>query len=137
MQSWQTVGEQRFRIEDDTVTWNVRGAISGRDIRTIFEEAFQVQCAHGYTLLCVHITGEWSFPLDARRALAEFHQSHKAIGATAVVGASAKTAMFIDLVLRGVAKMSGHRPKTRFFGAISEAMTWLGQERTQFAPAVG
>lgn len=129
MGSWQAVGEQRFLVEDDVVHWNIGGNLSGRELITIFEEGFRVQTAHGYALFCINITHDWAFPPEARKALAEFHRTHKAVGASAIVGISAKKAMFLDIVLRGVAKVSGRRPKTRFFATVQDAVAWLGEER--------
>lgn len=135
MGSWQAVGQHEFLVDDDIVHWNVCGDIFGREIITIFEEGTRIQAVHGYALFCIKMTGDWGFPPEARQALAQFHRTHKAVGATAIVGISAKTAMFIDLVLRGVAKVSGHRPKTRFFGTPQEALAWLEEARVQFRNA--
>lgn len=132
MEYWQVVGQQRFRVDGDTVYWDVSGDISGHELTTIFEECFRVQGTYGYTLCHINVAGEWSFPPEAREALAHFHRTHTAIGATAVVGISAKMAMFIDLVLRGVAKVSGKRHNTRFFRTAQEAAAWHGEERAQF-----
>ncbi|MBK9259899.1 MAG: hypothetical protein IPM54_08695 [Polyangiaceae bacterium] len=131
MRSWQAVGQQKFLVEDDVVHWEVCGNISARELTTIFEEGVHIQNARGYALFCINISGDWSFPLEARRALAQFHRTHTAVGATAIVGISANKALFIDLVLRGIAKVSGHRPNTRFFGAMQEAAVWLDDARVQ------
>jgi hypothetical protein len=137
MSNWQAVGQQKFLVDDDTVHWNLCGKLSGHELVTIFEEGVRIQDVHGYALFCINITGDWAFPSEARQALAQFHRTHTANGASAIVGISAKTAMFIDIVLRGVAKVSGRRPKTRFFGALPEATTWLGEERVQFVESLG
>ena len=129
---WQTVGRQKFCSDNDILHWHVCGDVSGDELTTVFEHGFRIQNVHGYTLLCVCITGEWSFPAEARQALAQFHRTHKAVGTTAIVGISANKALFLDLVLRGVAKVSGRRPQTRFFGTLPEAMVWLGEQRVQF-----
>ncbi len=131
MGNWQAVGSQKFLVEDDTVHWNVCGNVSGHELTTIFEEGFRVQNTHGYTLFSITIIGDWGFPPEARQALAQFHRTHETIGASAIVGISAKTAMFIDVVLRGVGKVSGRRPKTRFFSTTQEAAAWLSEERAQ------
>lgn len=136
MGMWQAVGQHEFLVEDDLVHWNVCGSISGHELTTIFGEGVRIQEVHGYALFCLNITGDWAFPSEARQALAQFHRTHKAVGATAIVGISAKTMMFIDIVLRGVAKVSGHRPKVRFFGTSQEALAWLGEERAQFRECV-
>lgn len=129
---WQAVGRQMFLVEDDLVHWNVCGDIAGHELVAIFQQGVRIQEVYGYALFCINVTGEWGFPSEARKALAQFHRTHTAIGATAIVGITTKMAMFIDLVLVGVAKVSGHRPKTRFFGALQEASVWLGEERIQF-----
>lgn len=136
MGTWKVVGRQKFVVEDDIVHWNVYGNISGYELTTIFEEGSRVQNVHGYALFCINISGDWAFPPEARQALAQFHRTHKAIGATAIVGIGAKTVMFIDVVLRGVAKVTGHRPRTRFFDALQEAAVWLGEERVRLRGSV-
>lgn len=132
MGTWQTVGRQKFCTDKDILHWHVCGDVSGYELTTIFEQGFRMQSEHGYTLVCINITGEWAFPAEARQALAQFHRTHKAVGTTAIVGISVNKALFLDLVLRGVAKVSGTRPKTRFFGTVPEAIVWLGEQRIQF-----
>lgn len=137
MAEWQVIGQQQFLVEQDLVHWRVCGDVSGEELVTIFEECWRVQGAHGYALVCINVTSNWSFPSKTRQALAQFHRTHKAVGATAIVGISANMAMFLDVVLRGVAKVSGHRPKTRIFRALREATMWLGEERSLFRQLVG
>jgi hypothetical protein len=132
MGSWQAVGQHEFLVDDDTVHWNVCGDISGREIVAIFEEGVRVQSVHGYALFCLSVRGDWGFPSETRQAVAQFHRKHKAVGAMAIVGLSAKARMFMDLVLRGVAKVSGRPPNTRFFGSQQDAGVWLGEVRVQF-----
>lgn len=131
MVQWQTIGKQQFRIDGDVVYWQLSGEVTGQELVTIFEEGWRIQSVRGYALVCINIISDWSFPSEARQALAQFHRTHKAVGASAIVGISPAKAMFIDVVLRGVAKVSGHRPKTRIFTTMADATTWLDEERLE------
>ncbi len=130
MADWQAVGRQRFVINDDLIVWDAQGDLTALEITQIFGQGARVQAQYGYALFFIAIVGPWSFPADARRALAEFHRQHKAVGVTAVVGASQSMRLFIDLVLRAVARFSGRRPSTRFFRTPAEAQRWLAEQRT-------
>jgi hypothetical protein len=132
MESWRVVGQQKFRVENDTVHWDLCGNLSGHELITIFEEGVRIQSVHGYALFHINVVGDWSFPSEARQALVQFLRTHTAAGSTAIVGLSAKMAMFIDLVVRGAAKVTGQRPNTRFFRTPQEAEAWLSDERVQF-----
>lgn len=126
---WQIVGRQRFLVSGDLLWWEVCGDIEVPEISAIFSTALTVQAAHGYTLMLITAVGDWSFPPPARRFLGQFHRQHQAVGASAIVGASPTMTLFIDMVLRAVGLVSGHRPKTRFFLTLQEARAWLEEQR--------
>ena len=130
MVDWQVVGQQRFVIQEDLISWEAQGDLTPLEITQIFGRGVGVQAEHRYAMFLITIVGPWSFPPAARRALAEFHQQNHAVGVTAVVGASTTMRLLIDLVLRAIARVSGTRPNTRFFRTHGEAQVWLAEQRT-------
>lgn len=129
MSDWQVVGRQRFLVSDDLLCLDVLADITLPEITTVFNAMLPIQAAHGYALLLINLAGSHAFPPEARRFLSQFHQQHKTVGATAVIGASPAMALFIDLVLRAVGLVSGYRPKVRYFHTHAEAMSWLEEQR--------
>lgn len=130
MQSdWQVIGRQRILVSGDLLAWEVCGDIEVPEITQIFNAALTVQAAYGYALMLITAVGDWSFPPPARRFLSQFHRQHQTVGASAIVGASPTMTLFIDMVLRAVGLVSGHRPKTRFFHNLQEARVWLEEQR--------
>jgi len=129
MSAWQTIGKQRVCIADDLIEVEISGEVVPAELLGTLALAETAQQRFGYALLLVVITGPWSFPAATRQALAGYHRQHKAVGATAVVGASPVMRTLIDLVLRAIARIIGAAPTTRFFSTRPEALSWLGEIR--------
>jgi hypothetical protein len=129
MSDWQVVGQQRFRVDDDTVHWDVQGDIAQPELAHIFGAALQVQAVHKYALVLIAAEKQWSFPPTSRQYLAQFHRQHKAVGATAIVGIGPTAQLLVNLVLRAIELVSGRHPTTRFFGTHSAAKDWLAEQR--------
>lgn len=127
--NWQVVGQQRFAVQEDLVAWDAQGDLTADELIRILGAGLVVQAEYGYALFLIAMVGPWSFPPAARRALAEFHRQHKAVGATAVVGITPTMRMLVDLVLRAVALFSGRRPHARFFRTHAEGQVWLSEQR--------
>lgn len=129
MNDWQFDGLQRFRVDDDLIEWEGSGDISVSEISHIFQTAVALQAVRGYVLFLISPHEPWSFPPETRRWLGQFHKTHQAVGATAIVGISPTMTLFIDLVLRAISMVSGRRPKTRFFREREAALLWLLEQR--------
>jgi hypothetical protein len=129
MSDWQVVGGQRIRIDEDLITWEVHGDLLADELAHIFGVGMKVQNLYGYTLFLILTDEKWWFPPEARQRLAQFHQEHKAIGATAIVGLAASKRVFIELVLRAVTLVSGRHPTTRFFRTREDGLLWLAEQR--------
>ena len=130
MPDWQVVGRQKFLVADDMVQWDVLADVTVAELDQILQACLSVQTVNGYALLLVTARGgSWAFPAPARKHLAQFHRQNKAVGATALVGATPSMTIIIDLVLRAVTMVSGHRPASRFFHSGDEALIWLEEQR--------
>ena len=123
------MGRQRYVVSDDLLHLEILADITLPEIRLIFHELLRLQASHGYALFLITFNGSQAFPLEVRRFLSQFHREHKTVGVTAVVGASRATALFAELVLHAVGRVSGHRPQTRFFSTQADALVWLDEQR--------
>lgn len=129
MGAWRSIGKQRAYREGDLVEFEIAGEVTPSELLAGLALGTEAQALCGYALLLVTIGGPWSFPPQTRQALAGFHRGNRAVGATAVVGASSAMRMLIDLVLRAIGLMVGRAPNTRFFASRTEAMGWLLEQR--------
>lgn len=132
MSDWQRIGQQRYRIEGDLVLWEGSGLVTRAELAHLFNECAAVENRYGYALLQVDALTDLGLPPEARRFLAEFHRSHRAIGATAVSGISPVFVIGVELVLRAIQLISGKQVPTRFFRARDEARAWLLEQRPLF-----
>lgn len=129
MRAWLSIGKQRAYREGDLIEFEIAGEVTPSELLAGLALGTEAQALCGYALFLITVGGPWSFPPQTRQALAAFHRQNRAVGATAVVGASSAMRMLIDLVLRAIGLVVGQAPTTRFFANRVEAMGWLAEQR--------
>jgi len=130
MSSWQAIGKQRYRVEEDVVYWELVGEVTAADVHAISDVVVAVHRQHGIAYVICDATRPTEFSPEARLAMRQRHQSGRAVVApSVVVGGSAVHRLLLTLVVRAIGLLGRKPPLVEFVATMSAAEQWLQQQR--------
>ncbi|HNN95133.1 MAG TPA: hypothetical protein PKI03_22810 [Pseudomonadota bacterium] len=130
MSSWQAIGKQRYRVQEDVVYWEIAGEVTAADVHAISDVTVAIHRQYGNVYVICDATRPTEFLPEARLAMRQRHEPGRAVTApSVVVGGSAVHRVLLTLVVRAIGLLGRNPPLVEFVATLSAAEQWLKGQR--------
>lgn len=126
---FHSLGTHLCRIEGDTLIIQLRGIITGDDMRQMLDHQMAIRREHGALFALFNAHASTGMSSEARRIVVEWKQMDAKPDAAAVYGASFTASIMLNMLIKAVEALGKAMVPTKLCSTEAEARAYLDEHR--------